>query len=277
MLISVVIPTCNRNDQLATCLESLAPGVQSTNKDKYEIIVSDDSTDDITKEIIDRRYPWVKWVEGSKKGPALNRNNGAKLANGEWLVFLDDDCVPQPSLLEAYSNAIQNNSKCLVFEGRIFADKLRQRMDEVAPLNETGGVLWSCNFMIKRALFEELKGFNEAFPYAAMEDVELFDRIKKVTITCFVREASVMHPWQIVRFPFQKFKQVYVSHKIYFTVNPEGKRRFALLVYSKLIIQSIFQFTLPDLVKYKGKGIKFPLAYHWFQLRILLYTFFSSN
>ena len=41
---SVVIPTCERNDLLARCLERLAPGAQRFSADRYEVIVTDDGT-----------------------------------------------------------------------------------------------------------------------------------------------------------------------------------------------------------------------------------------
>ena len=42
MLLSVVIPTCDRHAELAACLERLAPGVQTLVADTYEVIVTDD-------------------------------------------------------------------------------------------------------------------------------------------------------------------------------------------------------------------------------------------
>src|SRR5665213_3286620 len=104
MKFSVIIPTCNRNDLLRKCLDLLAPSNQTI--DNYEIIVTDDSKDGIAKDLIKQDYPWVCWVEGPKRGPAANRNNGAKTANGDWLVFIDDDCLPDKNVLNCYKNGI---------------------------------------------------------------------------------------------------------------------------------------------------------------------------
>jgi glycosyltransferase involved in cell wall biosynthesis len=95
-LFSVIIPTYHRNDLLAKCLDCLAPGVQTLPADQYEVIVSDDGYESTAQEMIQQNYPWVKWVAGFRKGPAANRNNGAKYATGEWLAFTDDDCLPDP-------------------------------------------------------------------------------------------------------------------------------------------------------------------------------------
>ena len=69
--------------------------------DQAEVIVSDDSKQCIAKELIQEKYSWVKWIEGPKKGPAANRNNGAKYATGDWFIFIDDDCEPQKDLSTA--------------------------------------------------------------------------------------------------------------------------------------------------------------------------------
>ena len=43
MKLSVIIPTCNRPDELALCLQRLAPAAQSIAADQFEVIVTDDS------------------------------------------------------------------------------------------------------------------------------------------------------------------------------------------------------------------------------------------
>ena len=90
MTFSVIVPTCNRNDLLAKCLELLNPANQ-TIKEVYEVIVTDDSKNNVAKALIEDIFTWAKWVEGPKRGPAANRNNGAKDAKGDWLIFIDDD------------------------------------------------------------------------------------------------------------------------------------------------------------------------------------------
>src|SRR5690606_21029723 len=95
MKLSVVIPTCDRPDALQACLQCLETNQQLRRTD-FEIIVSDDSRKQLATEILHHAFPAVKWIEGPKRGPAANRNAGAKVANGEVIVFLDDDCLPQP-------------------------------------------------------------------------------------------------------------------------------------------------------------------------------------
>jgi GT2 family glycosyltransferase len=212
-MISIVIPTCNRNDFLSNCLD-LIFSENPTVSNIYEVIVTDDSQDNIARELLQELYPFAKWVEGPKRGPAANRNNGAKMATGEWLIFLDDDCLPQKNWLSSYIDAIKASKDDLVFEGCTAAERKRQRYDEEAPLNMHGNNLWSCNFAINKEFFEQLKGFDENFPFAAMEDIDFHKRVSDETHVVFLPQAMVIHPWRRIM-PFKNFKKHFRSHQYF--------------------------------------------------------------
>jgi len=179
---------------LALCLGQLAPGAQTLLFDQYEVIVSDDGRTTNAEFLVRERFPWARWVEGPRRGPAANRNNGARVATGEWLVFTDDDCLPDAGWLKAYA---ENTGKASVLEGLTKADRPKQRLDEEAPINLTGGYLWSCNFAIEKALFFRVDGFDENFQAPAMEDCDLRERIKELgQPILFCRDAEVIHPWR---------------------------------------------------------------------------------
>jgi glycosyltransferase involved in cell wall biosynthesis len=195
-LISVVIPTRDRNATLALCLDRLAPGAQTLPHDQYEVIVSDDSADHLAFELVRDRYPWARWREGPRRGPAANRNAGARAARGSWLVFTDDDCLPEPGWLEAFAAAMNPNEEALdVLEGRTTCRAGLDSPRQTAPVNLDGGRLWSCNFAIRRAGFERIGGFDERYPYAHMEDADLQFRLRKAGYMIhFVSQAEVDHP-----------------------------------------------------------------------------------
>lgn len=198
ILFSVVIPTCNRLSDLRRCLDCLSHYfVDLTQRQlgyHIEVIVSDDGRDPMVRDQLAIRYLWCRYEQGPRRGPAANRNHGASVASGDWLVFTDDDCLPQPGWLEAFASHIINAD---VLEGRTSACGTRTRVDQDSPINETGGSLLSCNFAIRSSIFRDLGGFNEAFPAPAIEDNELNARIKKASLKClFVRDALVLHPWR---------------------------------------------------------------------------------
>jgi glycosyltransferase involved in cell wall biosynthesis len=200
MLFSLVIPTCNRPDFLESCLNEIASLKKPLSDSEYEVIVTDDSLNDATRLMMASKFPQFNWLAGPKRGPAANRNNGAKKALGRWLIFLDDDVIPDNSILLAYTNAIIKFPDSRAFEGAIFPDDwnlLKNDMSE-CPVNDTGGCFWSANIAIAKELFTEIGGFNETFLIAAQEDQEIFDRICLRSIVPFLREAFVIHPVRIV-------------------------------------------------------------------------------
>src|SRR5258708_31522648 len=122
---SVIIPTCHRNDDLERCLEGLeiadpyerrsSSGTQFIVIDQsfqYEVIVTDDGCQSTAEALVRKRFPWVNWMEGPHRGPAANRNFGASQSQGDWLIFIDDDCLPGTDWLEAYAFAVAASPKC---------------------------------------------------------------------------------------------------------------------------------------------------------------------
>jgi len=269
MLISVIIPTCNRNDFLAKCLNLLAPNIQGLTLEDFEIIVTDDGKENQAKDEVEEKFPYSKWVEGPKKGPAANRNYGASLAKGDWLIFIDDDCQPDSDILRHYKKAIEDYD-FKVYEGRTYADRPKQRMDEESPLNEDGGHLWSCNFMINKMFFYEIGRFNELFPYAAMEDVELRERILDKTKIKFIYSAGVLHTWRKVDDPVEKFRKAIESVKHYLKIRPKAINEFNSWLLIKQLLSSFVKRTLVEAYKFKFKGWKFAFQYHIFQIKLIL-------
>jgi GT2 family glycosyltransferase len=189
MLISVVIPTFQRPDSLAACLECL--GCQILPREKFEVIVTDDGRDTAARDLVWQKFPWVKWAEGPRRGPAANRNHGASLAKGEWIAFVDDDCLPAPGWLKA----IGSQTDVDVIEGKTVCPGARDTPFQERVENLRGGVYWSCNLAVRRAVFERLGGFDEDFLEPGGEDMEFAWRIAADNIhTRFVSAALVEHP-----------------------------------------------------------------------------------
>jgi len=192
---SIVIPTCQRPAELARCLASLSAQVPVGGP--VEILVCDDSAEDCTKRLIAADFPGVTWQAGPRRGPAANRNSGARAGRGEWLIFVDDDCEPRAGFLQAYMEAIRGlgSRRRVAIEGATFRDWGNRSLLFEAPHNTNGGTLISCNFAMPRALFLEFGGFDERFPTAAFEDTEFAARLQLEGVgMIFVREAAVDHP-----------------------------------------------------------------------------------
>ncbi len=198
LLLSVIIPTFRRPDALDRCLISLIAGAELIQPDRLEIVVSDDDPSGSARELV-RQYPdFVTWTQGPCRGPAANRNAGARRTKGDLLIFLDDDCIPHKDLLAAYAEAAQNNPQADIVEGKIVADRQMRYAYEVCPTNETGGYLWSANMAVRRGCFESLGGFDEDYPFAAMEDMDFHYRCQKASkVIVFCPRACVCHPIEV--------------------------------------------------------------------------------
>ena len=197
-IFSLIIPTYKRRNELIKCLTCLEHYFSLESESfgfQMEVIVSDDAHDSHLSDLLTTQFSWCHYTRGPARGPAANRNHGARIASGDWLVFTDDDCLPQPGWIEAYAHAAD---QCDVLEGRTSAVGDRYRVDMECPVNETGGYVWSCNIAIKREIFFQLGAFNESFPAPAMEDMELYARIQEANLACrFVPTALVLHPWRL--------------------------------------------------------------------------------
>ncbi|HYF50918.1 MAG TPA: glycosyltransferase family A protein [Planctomycetota bacterium] len=261
MKFSIIIPTYKRPASLKSCLECVALEKQ-TYKEPYEIIVSDDAGSDPETRKIVSELPNARAVVGPGKGPAANRNNGARHATGEWLVFTDDDCLPSPDWLQAFADAAAANPSCAVLEGRTVADRPRRSLAETAPINESGGLLWSCNFAIRRDAFTAINGFDEIFTYAAMEDVDLRIRLRAAQLPhIFVPSAVVVHPWRDNGGIGTVWKHE-ASAKQLLARHPKSRVGISLLNTLRANIAGFFSVTLPGLIAFRGRGFLREMVLH---------------
>lgn len=96
--VSVVVLTWNSERQIAACLASLDRGLRAF---PCEVIVIDNGSGDQTCAVVQKTLPQVRLVCNAKnRGVAPARNQGLRLACGEYVVILDDDTVVQPEALD---------------------------------------------------------------------------------------------------------------------------------------------------------------------------------
>ena len=101
-IISLVVPTYNRLDEIEILLDSLEK--QSLDREKFEIIIIDDGSTDNTSEWV-KKYNspsglQLNYINQENKGPGAARNNGMENAKGEIFVFVDSDCILPEQYLE---------------------------------------------------------------------------------------------------------------------------------------------------------------------------------
>lgn len=103
LTISIIVTTYNRPDALALVLEALAAQQELSGRklSSFEVIIADDGSTLVTTEFLRKirqylPYPLQHvWQEDQGFRAARVRNRAIVVARGDYLIFLDGDCIPQ--------------------------------------------------------------------------------------------------------------------------------------------------------------------------------------
>jgi cellulose synthase/poly-beta-1,6-N-acetylglucosamine synthase-like glycosyltransferase len=198
---SVIVPAYNAGQMIPLCLAALTD--QTAARDSYEVIVVDDGSTDGTAEGV-ARFPGVRLVRQPNQGPAAARNQGARLAAGDIIVFTDADCVPARDWLERMlepfgadpdlagaKGAYRTSQTQLVarFVQIEYEDKydLLRRMEAIDFIDTYSAAY-------RREVFLRYGGYDTGFPVACAEDIELSYRMSRDRLKMlFIPGAVVCH------------------------------------------------------------------------------------
>ncbi|HWR72893.1 MAG TPA: glycosyltransferase family A protein, partial [Nitrospirota bacterium] len=108
-LISVIIPVHNGEATIGKCLEA----VFASRYARFEVIVVDDRSTDDSPDIIGR-YPCRLVRLETHAGASAARNAGARQSTGEYLFFIDADCVLQEDTLSRVNSALAGAGPAVV-------------------------------------------------------------------------------------------------------------------------------------------------------------------
>lgn len=190
-LISVILATYNRPDALNLVLQSLL----SQTDQGFEIVIADDGSADETAKLIQTFLPnplvQIKhvWQEdmGFRKAKILNA--AIFDATGEYLIFLDGDCVVQPDFIAQHRRLAK--AGCMVTGSRILIEK---EWTQQLCAQQT----WSFAEFKKRAMWARLtRQINKvgplflkfpSFPYRTYRAFE-WRRIKGCNMACWKKDA----------------------------------------------------------------------------------------
>ena len=103
-LLSILIPTYNRNESLIKLLQKLQPQIQ----DEVEVIVIDDHSDNQLK----LEFPsWLKYIvlEENSGGASIPRNVGLDNAKGQYITFIDSDDDVSSDYVKVILDKIKNS------------------------------------------------------------------------------------------------------------------------------------------------------------------------
>lgn len=177
MKVSIVVPTCRRNELLSRCLDCLF--AQNFPKEQYEIIIADDGCEETTRQVVadkqlkDQRVS-VKYVPVIlSHGPAAARNWAWRKARGEIIAFTDDDCLPDTDWLRKGIEAF--TPETIGVWGKITMPLSQRPSDyELNAASLAKAEFVTANCFCRRNALEEIGGFDERFVKAWREDADLF-------------------------------------------------------------------------------------------------------
>ena len=237
-LVSVVIPHWNGVEVLSECLESLS----ETKYPNMEIIVVDNASTDGSPDWVSLNFPQVKLIENDQNyGYAGGCNRGAKTAEGEYLVFLNNDTIQDHHWLDGLVDFMNLNSnvaavqpKILNFfertkfdyaggaggwldilgfpfaRGRVFLEQERDngQYDKMRPIFWASGTA----IMVRKSDFETAGGFDEIF-FAHQEEIDLCWKFHLMGKEIWAIPNSTIYHKNAVTLPmFTRMKQ-YLNHR----------------------------------------------------------------
>ncbi len=182
--LSVIIPTCNRPSSLAACLSGLQE--QTLPSSALEVVVVDDSgqSSSANTEPTVAGFRQLTLIRHEQNlGAAAARNTGARAASGDYLAFVDDDCVPDRSWAAELTDHLADSGEAALV-GTVRVDDPQSGYDRVTqllsePLQDGDGTLvraQTANLTVPAAAFAAVGGFDESYSGAGYEDYEFCQR-----------------------------------------------------------------------------------------------------
>lgn len=231
--VSVVVPTRDRPDALARCLDALS--LQRTDA-AFEVLVVDDAGEPSreTAELV-RLHPRARLVRTCGRGAAAARNAGVQAACGAVVLFADDDCVPSPTWVGALAGAIEGGAD--VAGGRTengvpgdpfvaASEAIRLHLEAWTRDRAVPPFLASNNLGCRRALALEVP-FDESYAGAGGEDRDWCARAtSRGARFAYVDEAVVAHVPAVDLAAFWRQHVRYGRGARRFHSSPGGGRRW---------------------------------------------------
>jgi glycosyltransferase involved in cell wall biosynthesis len=196
LLFSVIVPFLNEEGWLPKCLAALR--AQSIDPALVEWILIDNGSTDRSAEIV-RAEPRATLLAEPRRDPYIARNRGILAARGEYLAFLDADCLADPDWLEAMQQELVKSDAAILIGYLAYSSpqslalqlhedyedaKLRQVLESEPPACWFGH---AGNMVVRADVFKEI-GLFEAMPVVG--DTEIIHRLRQRQPDAVVRYAA---------------------------------------------------------------------------------------
>ncbi len=209
---SIIIPVWNKVELTRQCLTALA---SNTTDIWFEVIVVDNGSTDGTGELLGELKGDVQILWNDRNlGFAKACNQGARAARGKYLVFLNNDTIPQPQWLKPLVSEVDEHQEVGVVGSKLlFADgsvqhagvvfmrsqrsayhiyrTVASNASAVNQRREFQAVTAAC-MLVRREIFDEVQGFDEGF-VNGFEDVDLCLKVRGKGYHVIYQPRSVLY------------------------------------------------------------------------------------
>ncbi|MBI3782604.1 MAG: glycosyltransferase [Deltaproteobacteria bacterium] len=187
MPVSVIIPTYNRSAMVVEALRSAV----AQSAPAHEVIVVDDGSNDDTLAVLQRESAKdVHLIRRANRGVAAARNLGVARSSGDLIAFLDSDDLWLPDKLATQTAFFATHPEAMICQTEEVWIRNGVRVNPRTYHHKPSGDVFDASLerclvspsavMMRRALFEEIGGFDESLP--ACEDYDLWLRIARSTL-----------------------------------------------------------------------------------------------
>lgn len=257
--ISIIIPVKNNQSGIEDILKSFFDSQKPEDYPK-EIIIVDNNSDiplHIPAEYQNSGIS-IKTFECKRLGPAAARNVGVDNALGNWILFVDSDCIFTESTIRGYlcaesgaiayagfTDAIGDDSLSRYYIGEeiLFAGRKKNKQGKLVPK-----YLVTANTLVYKPAFDLVGGFNEYFIHAGGEDVDLGFRLSEIGEMRYALDSVVLHNFNDgLKGFYKRFKRYGMGNQILQEIHdifffswswPKGKKNWFNLFYNRLQVFS---------------------------------------
>ncbi len=196
--VSVVVPVHNGEKDIEQCLGRIRDSAGCS----FELIVVNDASTDQTASIAAAMANHVITLH-EQSGPAAARNRAVEDCRGDIVVFVDCDVMVSKDTLRSLRDQLEENQWAAVFGSYDRYPKVRNLISVYKNLmhhyyhqrsEREAQTFWSGCGAIRKAVFKEMGGFNQAFARPSIEDIELGMRVSEAGYAIgSVPEIQVQH------------------------------------------------------------------------------------
>ena len=160
IIISIVIPTCDRKESLLRLLNSLTKSIYPI----HEVLIIDSGNNNVLPdELKSFDNLQIRYLR-SERSVCIQRNLGIRHATAPWIFLCDDDLEVPGEYLFRLANHIKSNGNAGAVSGRVLQWE-NEKWDEQYPITSSLRLLW--NYIFQLSMWGEIK-CNPANPIIAI-------------------------------------------------------------------------------------------------------------